>query len=122
MAKPCGRDLGVLANTAATSGGNNAKYTCNRRSKTLRICATRTIMPGNEILVAYGRVYVSKIKAAVVVQRAKQQEVLRNLDIIAPVSVAGGAVRRLLCSKCRKVLSCRTRLTHARCCHDMLHM
>jgi hypothetical protein len=113
--------LGIFANTAASSGANNARYVCNRRNQSMRLCATRTIVTGQEILVPYGRTYVSKIKTAVKLQNDQILENLRSVNVTAPVVVTGGAVARWLCAKCGKRVTKKTRQTHARCCSGAIN-
>ena len=113
--------LGLFANTAASKGANNARYVCNKRNqRMMRLCATRTIAAGQEILAPYGRPYVLAIKNAVKVQTDRILEVLDSVNVTAPVVVAGGAVARLLCAKCGKRVTDKTRLRHARCCSGPL--
>jgi hypothetical protein len=113
--------LGIFANTAASSGANNARYICNRRNQSMRFCATRTIVAGKEILVPYGRTYVSQIKTAVKLQNDQILENLRSVNVTAPVVVTGGAVARWLCAKCGKRVTKKTRQTHARCCSGAIN-
>ena len=114
--------LGVFANTAASKGANNARFVCNKRNQCMmRLCATRTIAAGQEILAPYGRPYVSAIKNAVKAQTDRILEDVHSVDVTAPVVVAGGAVARLLCAKCGKRVTEKTRLRHARCCSGRLN-
>ena len=113
--------LGIFANTAASDGANNARFFCNRRNKTMRIRAERTILPGEEILVPYGRTYVSRVKKAVKLKNCRILEDQCHLDVTAPVVVAGGAVARLLCAKCGKRVTKKSRLRHARCCSGAIN-
>jgi hypothetical protein len=108
--------LGIFANTAASVGINNARFLCNRRNQTMRIRAERNILDGQEILVPYGRTYASQVKEAVRLKNCRILEDRCHNDVTAPVVVAGGAVARLLCAKCRKRLTKNSRQTHARCC------
>lgn len=110
-------NFGIFANTAASKDVNNAKYVCSRRSKpVVRLCATRSIVAGQEILAPYGKLYVSKIKAAVILQAQRQVAKTQMLDAMAPVVMAGGAVARMLCAKCNKRVTAVTRTRHARFC------
>lgn len=111
-----GSGLGILFNTAGGTGENNAKYRCNRTENVLRISAIRNIAPGEEILAAYGRSYVSKINNAVQKETAIQLQHMNHVDNVAPVVWCKGAVARMLCAKCRKALTSANRLTHARFC------
>jgi hypothetical protein len=121
MQNPGGsRNLGILTNTAGNEGHNNARLVPNRRKQILNVCATRTIAPGDEILVPYGKMYVTKLKAAVAQQRVLHHKAALLLDSVAPVILANGAVKRLLCANCRKVLKASNRVAHARCCHGLL--
>ena len=108
-----GSGLGILVNTA---GKNNAKYCCNFRDKVMNICATCNIAPGEEILAAYGRSYLSKINIAVKRQIASQLQYLDIVDSVAPVVCCKGAVARMLCAKCRRRITPANRLSHARFC------
>ena len=83
----------------------------------LRLVAISAIAPGAEILVAYGSGYSRSICSAVRQQRVAADSVA---DIIAPVVMSHGAVQRMLCAKCQKVLNKSNRLTHARCCSGRL--
>jgi len=121
MQSPGGtRNFGILANTAGDEGTNNARFVPNRRKQTINVCATRTIAPGDEILVPYGKMYVTRLRTAVAQQRALHQKAALLLNSVAPVIVTNGAVKRLLCANCRKVLTARTRVSHARCCQGLL--
>ena len=112
-----GDAFGIFANTAASQRVNNAKYVCNRRNHNLmRLCATRNIDAGQEILAPYGRPYVSQIKMAVELQNARHMELVQSLDVMAPVVVTGGAVARMLCANCGRKVKTSNRKTHARCC------
>ena len=113
--------LGIYANTAASQQGNNAKYVCNRQNqKMMRLRATCNIVSGQEILVPYGPLYVSKIKKAVKsqqdVMKSRMIDAVQAIDIAAPVVVTGGAVARLLCANCGSKVKANNRRTHARCC------
>ena len=111
--------FGILANTAGATGKNNAKYCCNRSALSMRLSATRPIAPGEDILVPYGHSYSSKIHIAVEKQVTETQNLL---DEVAPVVVCNfGAVKRLLCANCRKVVNDSNRLTHARCCSGAIN-
>jgi hypothetical protein len=83
----------------------------------LRLVAISNIAPGAEILVAYGSGYARRINSAVLKKRVAADCVA---DHIAPVVMSHGAVQRVLCAKCRKVLNKSNRLTHARCCKRRL--
>ena len=98
-------------------GTNNAKYSWHRNSRELRLTATTDVAPGAEILAVYGRGYTSKIVSAV-----REQRVAADLaaDEIAPIVWSRGAVQRMLCANCRKVVTKLIRLTHARCCFGRL--
>jgi hypothetical protein len=108
--------LGIYANTAASQQGNNAKYVCNRQNQTMRLCATRSITAGQEILVPYGPSYVSIIKNALKMQNVCLLEAAQSLETMAPVVISGGAVARMLCAKCGRSVKATNRRTHARCC------
>ena len=108
--------LGILVNTAGMTGKNNAKYSCNRIDNVMNICATCNIVPGEEILAAYGRSYTSNINIAVKKQHAAQLQYMNIVDSVAPVVLCKGAVARMLCAKCRRKLTPANRLTHARFC------
>ena len=117
-----GANYGIFANTAASTAVNNAKYVCNRRNNTvIRLCATRSIVAGQEILAPYGKLYVSRIKTAVKLQAEWQLENARTIASMAPVVMAGGAVVRMLCAKCGKRVTAATRKRHARFCSSLLH-
>jgi hypothetical protein len=110
---------GILANTAGVTGRNNAKYCCDRSALAMRLSATRKIAPGEEILVAYGRSYSTKIHIAVEKQATETQHLL---DEVAPMVVCYfGAVKRMLCANCRKLVNGSNRLTHARCCSGAIN-
>ena len=114
--------LGILTNTAACKGANNARFVLNRRNQSMiRLCATKTIAAGQEILAPYGRTYVSQIKKAVKLQTQRILEDLQHADIMAPVVIAGGSVQRFLCAKCGKRVTKCTRHGHARCCSGAIN-
>jgi hypothetical protein len=114
--------LGVLTNTAVCKGANNARFVLNRRNQTMiRLCATKPIAAGQEILAPYGRTYVSQIKKAVKLQTHRILEDLRHADVMAPVVIAGGAVQRFLCAKCGTRVTKNTRHGHARCCSGAIN-
>ena len=73
----------------------------------MRLTATTDIAPGAEILAVYGRGYSSKIVYAV-----REQRVAADLaaDEIAPIVWSRGAVQRMQCAKCIKVLTKSNRL------------
>lgn len=113
--------LGVLANTAAGSGRNNARYVCNRQNKRLvSLRATRRIAAGEEVLAAYGQKYVATVLQQQVVLKLQQLDAVQAIDIAAPVVVTGGAVARMLCANCRCRVNARNRRTHARCCYGAI--
>ncbi len=119
--EPAEGALGIFANTAAFDGTNNARFFCNSRNQTMRIRAERTILAGQEILVPYGRTYVSQVKKAVKLQNCRIREDRCRADMRAPVVVAGGAVVRLLCEKCGKRVTRHSRHRHARCCFGAIN-
>jgi hypothetical protein len=98
-------------------GRNNVKFSWNRRSRVLRLIAICGVASGTEILAAYGNGYARSISSAV---RQQRDAADRVADLIAPVVMSHGAVQRMLCAKCRKVLNQNNRLTHARCCSGRL--
>jgi hypothetical protein len=127
-----GRGLGILANTAGSLGEfsfllsvdvnvakllrigkNNARFSWHRNSRELRLIAITNVAPGAEILAGYGRGYSGNVVSAV-----RKQRVAADLaaEEIAPVVWSRGAVKRMLCAKCRKVVTKSNRLLHARCC------
>jgi hypothetical protein len=79
----------------------------------LNLVAVSDVAPGAEILAIYGSGYARKIRSAVQQQRIAADRVA---DLDAPVVMSHGAVQRMLCAKCRKVLRKLNRLTHAHCC------
>ena len=83
----------------------------------LRLIAIFDVASGTEILAAYGSGYARSISSAV---RQQRDAADRVADLIAPVVMSHGAVQRMLCAKCRKVLNQNNRLTHARCCSGRL--
>ena len=119
--EPAEGALGIFANTAASDGTNNARFICNRRNQGMRIRAERTILAGQEILVPYGRTYVSRVKKAVKLKNCRILEDRCHFDVTAPVAVAGGAVARLLCAKCGKKVTKKSRHRHARCCSGAIN-
>ena len=119
--EPAEGALGIFANTAASDGTNNARFICNRRNQGMRIRAERTILAGQEILVPYGRTYVSRVKKAVKLKHCRILDDRRHIDVTAPVVVAGGAVARLLCEKCGKRVTKNSRHRHARCCSGAIN-
>ncbi len=83
----------------------------------LRLIAISDVAAGAEILAAYGSGYARNISSAVRLQRVAADRVA---DLEAPVIMSNGAVQRMQCAKCRKVLNQSNRLTHARCCSGRL--
>ena len=83
----------------------------------LNLVAISEVAAGAEILAKYGSGYARKIRSAVQQQRIAADRVA---DLDAPVVMSHGAVQRMLCAKCRKVLRKSNRLTHARCCSGRL--
>jgi hypothetical protein len=108
--------LGILANTSASSVPNNCKFSCNRRQKEIMsLVATRNIVPGDEILAAYGKSYVGRIKKAVIGEKKRQDMVAQTLNDAFPL-VAQGAVNVFRCAECGRVVKKNVRRTHQRCC------
>lgn len=112
--------IGIFANTSASHLPNNCRFTCDRRQKhILSIIATRNIVAGEEILVAYGRSYVGRIKKAVIRQKMQRDDVAHSLDD-AFLLVAQGAVNVYRCAECGKVVKKNIRRTHRQCCLGLL--
>jgi hypothetical protein len=58
----------------------------------MRIRAERNILNSQEILVPYGRTYVSQVKKAVKLKKCRILEDRCHIDVTAPVVVAGYAL------------------------------
>ncbi|MFO0449737.1 MAG: SET domain-containing protein-lysine N-methyltransferase [Pseudomonadota bacterium] len=52
--------LGSLCNTALHSKRNNAKFKINHQSGDVWVVSTRNIIPGEQVLVPYGKGYIVK--------------------------------------------------------------
>lgn len=115
-----GSHLGIFANTSASHYPNNCKYSCSRRLKqVMNLVATRNIAPGDEILAAYGKAYITKIRDAVICRRKQLYEDSQTLNDSFPL-MKQGAVNVCRCEKCGKRVKRNARKTHKRCCLGLL--
>ncbi len=109
--------LGSLANTAAGSSRNNARFVfCRSNPRQMQLRAITRIQSGVEILAPYGKGYASVIKRRVVENQMATAEYIQSVDDTAPICYRAGAAKVMLCVKCGKRVTDSIRINHARMC------
>jgi hypothetical protein len=120
--EPSGRQhLGTLANTAAGSSRNNARYVfCRSNPRQMKLRAIKRILKGVEILAPYGKGYAAVIKKRVVEDQVATAEYIQSVEDTAPIRYRAGAARVMLCAKCGKRVTDTIRINHALKCKGKL--
>jgi hypothetical protein len=120
MEHPSLEHLGSLANTAAGTCSNNARYSCDRNCPyEMQLRAIRHIAKGEEILAAYGRGYVAVVKKRIASMKEDSDAREAHVAQVAPVKIRGGAAPAMICAKCGRRVKSATRLAHARFCQGL---
>jgi hypothetical protein len=115
--------LGTLANTAAGSSHNNARYVfCRSNPKQMQLRAIKRIQKGVEILAPYGKGYAAVIKKRVVEHQVATAVYIQSIEDTAPIRYRAGAARVMLCAKCGNRVTDSIRINHARMCKGTQHL